>query len=141
MVQIAKILILILLSSFSLLAQETSTAKVRVEISNFKTDTGTVMVGLYASETNFLNKGFKQQMVKVENGQAIVVFENLPEGTYAIGVYHDENENGKLDTNFMGIPKERTGTSNNASSVWGPPKWKDAKFDLKKERHFKIKLS
>ena len=43
---------------------------------------------------------------------------------------HDENENNKLDTNFLGIPKESFGCSNNAKGFMGPPKWEDAKFEI-----------
>jgi uncharacterized protein (DUF2141 family) len=49
-------------------------------------------------------------------------------GTYAIAVYHDENSNGKLDSNFIGIPREGVGFSNNAKGHMGPPKFDAAAF-------------
>lgn len=58
----------------------------------------------------------------------MAVFQNLPAGEYAVSVYHDENNNKKMDTNFFGIPKEGVGASNNARGHLGPPKYKDAKF-------------
>lgn len=57
------------------------------------------------------------------------VWKDVPEGTYAIAVVHDENDNGDVDTNFIGMPKEGVGASNNPKGSLGPPKWKDSKFE------------
>jgi uncharacterized protein (DUF2141 family) len=62
------------------------------------------------------------------NGHATCQFENIPSGTYAVSVFHDENSNGKLDTNFLGIPREGVGASNNAKGHLGPPKFSAAAF-------------
>ncbi len=60
-------------------------------------------------------------------------FENIPAGTYAVGVIHDENGNHKFDTNFMGIPKEVYGTTNNVrGGIGGPPKFEPAKIAIPK---------
>ncbi len=71
----------------------------------------------------------------IQNKQAIFVFPALPHGTYAVAAYHDENGNGKLDTNWMGIPREGTAASNNAKGFMGPPKFRDARFDFKHTQH------
>jgi uncharacterized protein (DUF2141 family) len=65
----------------------------------------------------------------------------IPQGTYAIACYHDENNNGKLDTKFMGIPKEGTGASNDARGTMGPPKFKDAKFQLVSDTSVRIQMN
>ena len=49
---------------------------------------------------------------------------------YAISVFHDKNDNKKMDTNFIGIPKEPIGCSNGATGFMGPPKYKKAKFTV-----------
>jgi uncharacterized protein (DUF2141 family) len=59
---------------------------------------------------------------------ASCVFAGVKPGTYAVAVFHDENDNGKLDTGFLGIPTEPTGASNDAHGSMGPPKFKDAQF-------------
>ena len=69
-----------------------------------------------------------------------MTFENIPEGTYAVSIFHDENNNDKLDSNFIGIPKEDYGCSNNAKGFMGPPKWKDAKFELNSDKTITITL-
>lgn len=57
-----------------------------------------------------------------------MTFENIPFGEYAIKVHHDEDGNNEMDTNFLGIPSEDYGFSNNASGTFGPADWEDAKF-------------
>ncbi len=63
----------------------------------------------------------------------------IPPGTYAIGVYIDENENGKLDTNFFGIPKEQYGFSNN-TKAFGIPKFEAAAFAIDTYKKVQIGL-
>jgi uncharacterized protein (DUF2141 family) len=58
------------------------------------------------------------------------VFDGLPQGVYAVSVRHDENSNGKLDTNFVGIPKEGYGASNNPKKKLRAPTFEEAKFTL-----------
>ena len=59
---------------------------------------------------------------------ATCTFSGVKPGTYAVAVFHDVNDNGKLDTGFLGIPTEPTGASNDARGSMGPPKFKDAQF-------------
>ena len=63
------------------------------------------------------------------------VIKHLPPGTYALALIHDENGNGKVDTNWIGMPKEGVGASNNATGTLGPPSWRDAKFELQAGGH------
>jgi uncharacterized protein (DUF2141 family) len=63
-------------------------------------------------------------------------------GTYAVYVFHDEDHNKKLKTNFFGMPKEGMGVSNNAKGHFGHPKYDDAKFNFNKpEQTISISLS
>ena len=66
----------------------------------------------------------------VQPGSVTYVYE-LPPGTYAIGIFHDVNLNNKMDNNFLGIPVEQFGFSNNARALFGPPDFEDAAFVLK----------
>ncbi|MNT83012.1 hypothetical protein D3C72_2228260 [compost metagenome] len=56
-------------------------------------------------------------------------------------VYHDENNNGKLDKNFIGMPKEPVACSNNAKGFMGPPKYEDAKFIITADTKMTIKMN
>ena len=64
----------------------------------------------------------------MKNNVADVTFWNIPYGEYAIKVYHDANNDDKLNKNFLGMPTEEYGFSNNARGSFGPPSWDDAKF-------------
>jgi uncharacterized protein (DUF2141 family) len=74
------------------------------------------------------------------NGHGECNFTGLRPGTYAISVFHDENSNGKLDTNFLGIPKEGVGASNDAKGHFGPPKFADAAFQFP-GGHLELKIA
>ena len=65
----------------------------------------------------------------VKIGTASYQFE-IPDGIYAIGIFVDTNNNNKMDRNFLGIPKEQYGFSNNAKGSFGPPSFKDASFEI-----------
>ena len=68
------------------------------------------------------------KVLPIINKQVIIVIDSLVYGEYAVRVFHDENENKKIDTNFLGIPTENYGYSNDASDWFGPPSWEKAKF-------------
>ena len=63
----------------------------------------------------------------------LFVFDNVEPGEYALTVLHDENGNGKLDTNLLGMPKEGYGVSNNAFRRFGPPRFREAKITVNGE--------
>lgn len=92
--------------------------------------TGIVQIYLYSSDDGFPTKPEKAMAVKREladKAEITVKFEGIPYGEYAVAIMHDENGNGKVDTNWIGIPIEGLGVSNNAKGFMGPPKFKDAK--------------
>jgi len=133
-------LVFILTTFFLSQAQEKEAHTITVTITGMKSDKGAVFVALYDSEKDFLEKGFKGAIVKITAKKATAIFKDIENGVYAISVFHDENDNKKLDTNFFGIPKEPIGTSNDAKGFMGPPKFKDAKFSLTKDITIPIKL-
>lgn len=77
-------------------------------------------------------KAAKCVFVKTNSNSTEYTFTGITFGTYAISVFHDENGNKKLDTNWIGLPSEGVGVSNNGRDDWGPPKYKNAKFDFNK---------
>ena len=56
---------------------------------------------------------------------------DIPYGDYGIAIFQDENKNGKMDKNFLGIPQEPYGFSNNMRVTFGPPSWDKSKFIVK----------
>ncbi len=105
---------------------------IHIEILNIRNSTGTVACALFESPagfpTEFLSSATNVMVIKVRKTRARCTFEDIPPGTYAIGVIHDENMNGKLDTNRLGIPTEGYGFSNNARNLFGPPSFSAASF-------------
>ncbi|RCT55171.1 DUF2141 domain-containing protein [Winogradskyella sp. KYW1333] len=137
---LTKIAIIIILSLVSYVSNAQKEFKLTVNIEEANSNEGQMMIALYNSESDFLDKIFKGAKSEISNNGCTVSFENVPEGTYAVSIFHDENKNDKLDGNFIGIPKEDYGCSNNAKGFMGPPKWKDAKFELKEDKSITITL-
>ena len=104
---------------------------IEVEITNFKSNKGFVLVSLHNTEGSFLKEEFIGKKSEIKDGKVVLEFNDVPDGTYAISLFHDEDDNGEMNTNFMGFPQENYGVSNNAPANFGPPKWKDAKFEVK----------
>jgi uncharacterized protein (DUF2141 family) len=127
---LVKIIVVFVLSQVALHAQDSTDNEIVVKITNINSNSGKIYVALYDSETSFLGKGYKSIIGTIENNACEVVFKEIPNGIYAISLFHDENDNNKMDSNFLGIPKEDYGCSNNARGFMGPPKWKDAKFEI-----------
>jgi len=130
---------IILTSILTTTAQE-KTFNLTVNISGLDSDNGKVMIALYDGEAQFLNKRFKSAMIKSNNKKVTYTFKDVPKGEYAVSFFHDENDNNKMDTNFIGIPKEDYGCSNNATGFMGPPQYEDAKFLLEENKSIDIKI-
>jgi len=133
------LIFLILLSvqfAFAQDEQKTGAGNLTVIITGLKSNDGVVRVGLYNSRENYEGeeKPFRGMEAAIQNKKASVVFENIPFGEYAVKVYHDENSNRQLDKNFMGIPTEAYGFSNNAEGMFGPADYDDAKFLFDKDK-------
>ncbi len=105
---------------------------IHVKILNIRNSTGTVACALFESPAGFPNEFLASatnvMIIKIRKAQARCDFEDIPPGTYAMAVVHDENMNGKLDTNWMGVPKEGYGFSNNAKALLGAPSFSAASF-------------
>lgn len=114
---------------------------VNVEINKIISDKGTVYFGLYDSQSNFAShKPLKVAKGEITDGKVHVVFNGLTSGLYAITCYHDANNNGKMDFQTNGMPLEDYGATNNVMN-YGPPRFEDAKFELKdKDLTFEIKF-
>lgn len=107
--------------------------KIVVQIKNLRNDKGLVRVNLFATAKGFPNDykvAFKTVSGKIVNQTADITLSGIPHGTYAIGIMHDEDSNGKMKANWLGMPQEGVGASNDAKGSFGPPKFEDATFQL-----------
>jgi uncharacterized protein (DUF2141 family) len=105
---------------------------IHVKILNIRNSTGTVACALFESPVGFpiefLRSATNVMVIKIRKTQARCDFEDIPPETYAMAVIHDENMNGKLDTNRLGIPREGYGFSNDAKGWLGPPSFSATSF-------------
>lgn len=108
------------------------TATITGQLTNLRGGRGTCYLALFASPAGFSRhseQAVQTLHVPVNGPTCPFSFEHLPPGTYALAVYHDENGNGRLDTNFLGIPTERYGFSNDARAMmFFPPSFAAARF-------------
>lgn len=121
--------LLALVVTSSLLAQE-KTFDLVIKVENVGSQEGKVRIALYDSEDKFLDEQMKGGAVDASVGSVFHKFTNLRPGTYAISLFHDEDGDGKLNSNFMGIPSEPYAFSNNAKGMFGPPDFDKCKFEM-----------
>lgn len=103
--------------------------QVHVEVSSFRHAKGTLNCRLFTEASSFPDgNGARTVRVPVDGAQASCAFANLAPGTYAVAVVHDENGNGRLDKNLIGVPTEGYGVSNNRTYAMSSPTWDESKF-------------
>ncbi len=116
--------------------------KLIVEVDGITSYKGYVDIAIYKnskgfpSKNKFAYKRFRIKTIELKNASFTT---QLPFGTYAIAIYQDANGNKKLDTNFFGIPKEKTGVSNNSNSN-SLPSFYDAKLEVLAKKTIHINL-
>ena len=101
-----------------------------VKVENIKEVKGSLRIAIYNHEDHFLSKEVASDGRAIQNESITFSFEGLENGMYAVSIFHDENNNGKLDSNLMGIPSEPYAFSNNAKGLFGPPSFEDCKFEI-----------
>jgi uncharacterized protein (DUF2141 family) len=111
-----------------------------VVVKNINETKGNISVALFNNEKDFTDKMLIGKKTVSKLGEVQVVFENMVPGVYAISVMHDANENGKIDSNAFGIPKEGFGFSNDAMGMFGPPSFEKAKFSFSGKEQVVINL-
>ena len=101
-----------------------------VTVDHIRNDHGSILAALYDSDASFMKQPLARAsfVLKAAPGELRYVFHGLPPRKYALTVFHDENGNGRLDKNLLGIPKEGYGFSN--SSDARPPRFDQAAFDF-----------
>lgn len=115
--------------------------EVTVNLQGVKKDAGSVVLCLWASGDGFpdCESGKPVKRIVVPAKSASATFDNVSPGTYAISAFHDANANGKLDSNFVGLPLEAVGMSNNPK-LNGPPRFKPAQFRVSGPTAITIRL-
>lgn len=121
------IAIKLMLFSQSLFAQQT---EVTINIGGLISSKGKVFIALFNSSKGFPDEGqaaFYKKVLDIKDKQASIIL-LLPKGTYALAVFHDENDNQKMDKNMVGYPKEKFGFSNDPKITFSAPSFDECSF-------------
>jgi uncharacterized protein (DUF2141 family) len=111
-------------------------ADLKVHIIGLRSTQGVMRLSLYDQAETFLQaegRLVSANLMRLQAAGASICFADLPPGQYAITVHHDENNDGKLNRNFVGIPLEGYGFSNDARSTLGPPSFTKAAVTLQNQ--------
>lgn len=122
--------------------EEIKGATITVNIGPFNNDKGQFSCALHDKKDGF-PMDFKVPNVQfhpIEGDHGTCVFNNVPSGIYALAVIHDRNSDHKLNTNFLGIPKEPWAVSNNVRPSLRAPKFKEARFEIIDGEHKRFDL-
>ena len=116
-------------------AQSAGAASVTVHVTGARNAKGQIRAALFQSAKGFpgdASQAIQTRAADIDPQSLIaqIVFTGLHEGVYAVSLFHDENMNQKLDKNFLGIPKEGYGASNNPKKKMGPPDFEETKFQV-----------
>jgi len=110
-------------------------------IESIKNVSGYLMIAVYNNENDFLSdRIYSRERVKVLGKSSQSIKLNLPSGNYAIAVYHDINEDSKLNKSIIGFPAEPYGFSGDDYSRFGPPNWSDAVLRIEKDERIRISI-
>jgi uncharacterized protein (DUF2141 family) len=134
--EMKKSLFMLMLLAASTLNAQNKLTIVADGIEKFK---GQILVAVYDS-AGFLSKPVYYGIAKADKDEVTIVIDSIAKGEYAVSLFHDENDNYKLDTGQFGIPVEKTGFSNNAKGKMGPPKFRDCAFKIEEDSVIYITL-
>lgn len=126
-----------------LIAAPALAGELTVRIGTVEGTSGQVMVAILDSEAAFNGEAPAVLSVLLPPRPGTLTFSTdaLVDGAYGIRVMHDENGNGDMDNNMVGMPIESWGFSNNAVGNFGPPSWGDVRFELKGDTDISIDLN
>jgi len=110
-----------------------SAASIEVKVQGVTGGKGKVLVAV-CDKATFLKDCKYSASAPALQGETTVTVRDVPAGTWAVLSYQDANDNGKLDRNVLGIPKENYGFSRDARGRFGPPSFEDAAFVLQEEQ-------
>ena len=106
---------------------------VRLQILGFRSEAGSARVALFGSSEGFPSNhevAVRRERGVIHGGKADFVLGDLPAGTYALSVMHDENDDGELGKSAFGVPTEGAGFSQDAAATFGAPSFDEASFQV-----------
>lgn len=125
------------------IAQSESRTTLIIRVSGLSSGATPLRIAVFNSEKSWLDDASAAYKTVIEGGGRVREWrvQSVQYGDYAVAVFEDQNRDGKLNRDLLGIPKEPYGFSNNGRGTFGPPSWKDAKVVVTGEAmQFEIKL-
>ena len=136
--------LIILIFTCGLFAQDAAkNFTLTIQVENVNKDGGNIGVLVFNSTRGWPEDRFtalKDIVVPAHPGTVTVTVPDLPPGDYAVAIAHDVNKNHKVDKNFLGVPKEQWGMSNNPHATVKAPSFHTAKFSLTQNMEIHVKL-
>jgi uncharacterized protein (DUF2141 family) len=138
----SKFILLLIFASFimsGIIYAQPPLGKIIVNVKGFKSNDGKARLLIFSAQNKKhfpkdKDSAYAKFIVPIKDNKVIFTFDNLQYGDYAISVHHDEDSNGKVNTNWIGMPNESLGASNDAKGTFGPPSFDKAKVTLDKEQ-------
>lgn len=129
-----------LLAGFQMNAVAQNEHSIEIHFSGLNPKYGSeILIGLYDKKHEFLSDNVYRSFEIQTNGKKDFIYTiHLPKGKYAMAMFQDLNGDKELNKNFIGYPTEPFTFSNNAAATFGPPKWKDAAFQISDDKIMKI---
>ena len=127
----ARQLVGFLLALASLPVASLAEAELEVEIECLRSARGKVRIVLFDSPQTHLETATRSGVLAIGENRVVWRVPELPVGDYSLAVYHDRNDNGRLDRRLFGLPAEPYGFSNGLRARFGPPSWRSAHFSIR----------
>lgn len=114
--------------------------RLSITVEGVKTSRGKISVAVYNKPEGFLkfDKVFKSDSSRAEKGTTQIDIDGLPGGEYALAIFHDENGNDELDTNWLGIPTESIGFSRARMKTFGPPSFRECVLRIDADSEIRV---
>jgi len=134
-------LIFNILSLILLISPQNNFYRLTVTVTGLKPLKGDLYISLHNRPEyfQFADSALMKTRIVVNKETDTVSFDKVPEGRYAIAIYHDENLNGRMDATELGIPKEGYGFST-TNKVAGRPKFEQAAFNMSRNDTIEVKI-
>lgn len=121
--------------------KENPVFSLQIDVTGIETGDGYIFIAIYAKPEDFLSETmFKGLRIPVQNRKVLKTTLELPQGSYAMAVFHDENSDGVMNRNFFQVPTEPYGFSNKARAILNPPRWDEAAISLNSHKTEVISL-
>jgi uncharacterized protein (DUF2141 family) len=121
----------------ALLSTNTIANSLTINISGIDLNQGDIRIGVFNNQEFPIGKPFKGVVVNSDKNEISKTLQ-VPSGDYAVAIFQDENNNQELDTNFLGMPTEKIGSS--GENIFGRPTFDNAKITINSDKIISIKI-